>query len=476
MYRCKIVWFLYCGYEVKMTDNISFSKYGKQFQETLVHLILEDRPFADQIEEVLDNNFFELRYLRVFSSRIFNYRKKYGVHPTQKIMSSILRTELDHESEALQKQVRDYFSRILIKRIQDEKYIKETALDFCKKQKLKEALMKSVDHIHNSSYDEIKGVIDEALKLGMDNNFGHDFIKDFELRYEFKNRNPVSTGWPKIDKLTNKGLGKGELGVIIAPTGAGKSMALVHLGAAALKEGKNIVHYTLELSEGIVGQRYDSCLSQIPLSTLFHRKDEVLEAISDLPGSLIVKEYPTKSATPNNIRSHLEKLKKRDHKIDMIIVDYADLLRPPTFYKEKRNELESIYENLRAIGQEFDCPLWTASQTNRSGLNAEVVTMESISEAFNKCFVADFICSISRTIKDKNANTARMYIAKNRNGPDGLVFPMFVDTAIVSLKVLEPIDSAEIKFSSSPQDLAKELREKYKVFKKARQENGNGTT
>jgi len=459
-------------------DKISFSKYGKQFQESLAQLVLQDRPFADQLEEVLNTNFFELQYLRVFISQIYSYRRKYGVHPTDKIIASIFRTELDSESEATQKQVRDYFARITIKGIQDEQYIKETSLDFCKKQKLKEALMKSVDLIQMSSYDEVKQVIDEALKLGTDNNFGHDFLKDFELRYEVKARNPITTGWEKIDKLTRNGLGVGELGVIIAPTGAGKSMALAHLGAHAIKAGKNVVHYTLELSESITGQRYDSCISQVPLSTLFHRKEEVLEAISDLDGTLIIKEYPTKTATPNVLKAHIEKLKKRNHKIDMIIVDYADLLRPCTHYKEKRNELESIYENLRALAQEYKCPVWTASQTNRSGLNAEVVTMESISEAFNKCFVADFICSISRTIRDKNANTARMFIAKNRNGPDGLVFPMYIDTSTVQLKVLTAVDYTQhaAVSASTPQDLAKNLREKYKNFRKGRGETANGTS
>jgi replicative DNA helicase len=243
-------------------------------------------------------------------------------------------------------------------------------------------------------------------------------------------------------------------------------MVLAHLGAQAIKAGKNVVHYTLELSEEVTGQRYDSCISEVPLSTLFYQKDEVLESISDLQGSLIIKEYPTKSASPNTIRTHLEKLKKRNHKIDMILVDYADLLKPTTHFKEKRNELESIYENLRAIAQEHECPLWTASQTNRSGLNAEVVTMESISEAFNKCFVADFICSISRTIRDKNANTGRMFIAKNRNGPDGLVFPIFMDTSNVQIKVLAKVDTPNINPTMDPKELAESLKDKYKKFRK----------
>ena len=104
--------------------------------------------------------------------------------------------------------------------------------------------------------------------------------------------------------------------------------------------------------------------------------------------------------------------------------------------------------------------------------------MESISEAFNKCFVADFICSISRTIRDKNANTARMFIAKNRNGPDGLVFPMYIDTSTVQLKVLTAVDYTQhaAVSASTPQDLAKNLREKYKNFRKGRGETANGTS
>ena len=457
-----------------MTREVDFSRYGKQFQESLAQMILEDRPFADQIEEVLDVQFFELNYLRIFISKIFNYRKKYNVHPTKKILASILRTELENLNDAAQKQVRDYFARICVRDAQDAQYIRETSLDFCKKQKLKEALMKSVDLIQNSSYDEVLKVIDTALKLGTDNDYGHEFIKDFELRYEVKARNPVSTGWEKIDSLMKKGLGSGELGVVIAPTGAGKSMVLAHLGSQAIRDGKNVVHYTLELSEEITGQRYDSCISSVPLNDLFHLKEEVLEQISDLNGSLIIKEYPTKTATTNTLRNHLEKLKKKNHKIDIILVDYADLLRSTTNFKEKRNELESIYENLRAIAQEYKCPVWTASQTNRTGLNAEVVTMESISEAFNKCFVSDFICSISRTIKDKNANTGRMFIAKNRNRPDGLVFPIFMDTSNVNIKVLAKVDTPVVSAAMKPTELADALKEKYKQFRIAKNQQAGG--
>ena len=131
--------------------------------------------------------------------------------------------------------------------------------------------------------------------------------------------------------------------------------------------------------------------------------------------------------------------------------------------------MESIYEDLRAIAQEYKCPIWTASQTNRSGLNAEIITMEAISEAFNKCFIADFIFSISRTVENKNNNTARMFIAKNRNGPDGLIYPLFMDTSRVKIKVLEPTDETIGQVDS--QSALKKQREKIKnIYKESRRQ------
>ena len=425
-------------------DRADFSRYGKAFQEGLVQLIFEDRPFADQITEVLDIQFIELEYLRLFATLIVDYREKYETHPSVDIMLVLLRTEIDNENEVVQSQTREYFAKIHTKELTDIKYIKETALDFCRKQNLKEAMMESVGLLQKCSFDEISTVINNALKLGSDTNFGYDYLKDFEARFVPKYRKPVTTGWPEIDTITGGGLGKSELGVVIAPTGAGKSMALVHLGTQAIKEGKTVVHYTLELQDTVVASRYDSCLTGYPLSDIINFKEEIYEAIGDVDGSLIIKEYPTKSATTNTVRSHLSRLIKRGITPGLVIVDYADLLKPVIVRKEKRNELESIYEDLRGLSTEFKCPIWTASQTNRSGLSAEVITMEQISEAFNKCFVADFIFSISRTIEDKQNNQGKMFIAKNRNGPDGIIFPLFMDTSNVKIKILPPTTTAAV--------------------------------
>jgi len=457
-------------------QKIDFSRFGKTFQENLCRIILDDRQFADQIGEVLETSFFELKYLKLFADKIYEYKQEFGSHPSREIFTTIIRTQLDGENEAVVKQIRDFFVRIITKEpdFEGEDYVKKMALDFCRKQTLKEAMMKSAKLLQTSSFDEISSIINEALKLGNDNNFGYDYFKDFEKRFQMKTRNAVSTGWKNVDKISSGGLGRGELGVVVAPTGAGKSMALVHLASQALKQGKNVIYYTLELEDSVVAARFDSCITGIHLRNLMDNKVEIYETVKDIEGKLIVKEYPTKSASTESIKNHLEKLRQRGINPDFIAVDYADLLKPVRYLREKRQELETIYEELRGIAKIYECPLWTASQTNRSGLNAEVITMESISEAFNKCFVADFILSLSRTAEDKSNNTGRIFIAKNRNGPDGLVYPIHMDTSNVYIKVLD-VDAQSPQEVLKAADVKKRdiLKEKYKKYKEGEDTNAN---
>ena len=443
----------------------TFSKFGKRFQENICQLMLEDRPFFDQITEVLDIKFFDKKYLQIFSQTLINYRDKYNSHPNAEVMMTLLRTELNHHDKATVEQVRNFYARIHTSEgVEEALYVKDQTIDFCRKQALKEAMMKSAKLLSSSSFDEIEKVIKDALVLGTDNNFGHDFHKDMLQRFEIEARNPISTGWPRMDEICRGGLANSELGVVVAPTGAGKSMVLVHLASQALLKGKTVVYYTLELKDKVVGQRFDCCLTDVPLQSHRERKEEILRKIEDINGTLIIKEYPTKSASVQTLKNHIEKLRKRGIEPDLILVDYADLLRPIRSSSEKRHELEETYEGLRGLAQTYDIPCWTASQTNRGGLNAEVITMEAISEAFNKCFVADFIFSLSRTTMDKTSNKGRLFIAKNRNGPDGIVFDAFVDWSDVTIKILDRDESVE-KIQSTT-DALKIIKEKYTQHRK----------
>ena len=455
----------------------NLGSFGKNFQENLCKLLVYDRSFCEQMQEVLDVGFFDLKYLQVFSRKLFGYKEKYKTHPTNGTLNSIFNTELEAENEVIKKQVSDFFVRINASPdVDDSEYIKSTSLDFCKKQVLKDAMMKSVPLLNKCSFEEIETLISNALKLGMDNNFGYDYIKDFEERFVFKARNPISTGWSKIDDICKGGLGVGELGVVIAPTGAGKSHVLVHLGAQALKQGKNVVHFTLELSDTAVARRYDACLTGYNLDELNYRKEDIYEKIKEVDGQLLVKEYPTKSATTTTLKNHLDKIRQTQMEVDMIVVDYGDLLRSTSTNRnnEKRHDLESIYEELRGLAQEFGCPVITASQTNRKGLNEEIITMESISEAFNKCFVADFIICLSRTMRDKNANIGRLFVAKNRNGPDAIIYSIFMDTGSVTIKVLEREEVETVRREQEASRAKKDMSNARKIFKQMKKDERKG--
>ena len=158
--------------------------FGKSLQENLCKLLVYDRSFCEQMQEVLEVGFLELKYLQVFTRKLFEYKEEYKTHPTNGTLNSIFNTELTVENDVIQKQINDYFVRIqAFPEVEDSEYVKSKSLDFCKKQVLKNAMMKSVPLLNKCSFEEIEGLISEALRLGADNNFGYDYMKDFEARF-----------------------------------------------------------------------------------------------------------------------------------------------------------------------------------------------------------------------------------------------------------------------------------------------------
>jgi replicative DNA helicase len=238
-------------------------------------------------------------------------------------------------------------------------------------------------------------------------------------------RNTISTKWQVVDQIMDGGLAAGEMGIVTACAGSGKSWVLAKLGAEAMKQGKNVLHFTLELNENYVGLRYDACFTGIDFQNIRNNIGIVKDRIANVPGKLIIKYFPIKTVSAHNLKAHAERLAMLGTKIDMMVVDYADILRP---FQSDRNansysEAGGIYEELRAVAGELQIPIWTASQSNRAGMEEDVLTAMNISDSYRKIMTADFVLSVSRKTQDKQANTARFHIIKNRFGPDGLTFP-----------------------------------------------------
>jgi replicative DNA helicase len=324
--------------------------------------------------------------------------------------------------------------------VKDLKFVGEQFLEFCKNQKLKSAILESVDHLKDGNYERIKSVVDTAMKAGAERNLGHNYHIDVATRMSEMCRKVVSTGWEVIDALTDGGLGPGELGVVVAPAGVGKSWVLCSLGAKAMKSGKNIAHFTLELNENYVGLRYDCCFTGINFQDIKHEQEAVENKLKSIKGKLFVKYFPLKTVCAQSLKFHIERIEALENiKIDEMVVDYADILRPLESTKNANSysEMGGIYEELRQVAGELQIPCWTASQTNRSGLTEDIVQAHNVSDSYRKIMTADFVLSLARNLDDKANNTARFHVIKNRFGPDGITLYAKMNTGNGDIQIFD---------------------------------------
>jgi len=319
----------------------------------------------------------------------------------------------------------------------DLTFVKDEILTFCKNQEIKKAITESVQLLSVGNFDAIKSTIDTAMKAGADTDVGLDYKKDVINRYTESARDTISTGWDVIDDLMDGGLAKGELGVVMAPAGIGKSWLLINIGKNALKNGKTVIHYTLELNQDYVGQRYDSVLTGIGAQDLKHHIDDIEQTINNTSGDLIIKYFPTKSVGVMGLKAHLEKTIMLGTKPDLVIVDYGDLLKINS-KKDKHEALEELYEDLRGMAGEYDIPVWTASQAGRSALEEDIIEADKIASSYGKVMVADFLMSLSRKVQDKLSGTGRGHVIKNRFGPDGITLPSKINTNNGQFQFFEP--------------------------------------
>ena len=438
-----------------MSDN--FSKFGYSFQMKLMAALFTDKAFLQQILDILDPKYFESETNIWIVRCIIDYFNKYKQQPTLEVM----KVELDKvENDVLKTTIVENLKEVT-KHLHssDQDFIKDEAIEFCKNQVIKNAIMSSVDLLQTGQYDQIKTNIDNAMKAGSERDIGHEYNVAVDDRFSETTRKTVATNWDSINSVMDGGLGPGELGVFVAPAGIGKSWGLVNVAAHAVKNGLNVIHYTLELSAPYVGLRFDSVFTGIAAQNLKYHIDEIKENVNNLEGNLVVKYYPTKTASVNTLKAHIEKCILQDKKPDVIIVDYADLLRGAGRTQDLRHELGNIYEDLRGMAGEYEIPVWTASQANRSALEEDVIGADKIAESYAKIMTADFVISLSRKIEDKISGTGRWHVIKNRFGPDGITFPSKMNTSNGQINIYEET-SVQGKAAQKTMDTGDELLRK----------------
>jgi len=419
-------------------DNLK--KFGSEFQSKCIAALVTDQLFVERIFDILTADYFESDANKWIVQSIMDYFLKYKALPTlqvfgiesEKIKSEVLKT-------AMIEQIKNVYRNQL--NASDLPFVKEQFLEFCKNQKMKNAIISSADYLKLGEFDKIRTVVDNALKAGMERNLGHEYLVDIEKRMSEMCRDTVKTNWQPIDLLLDGGLARGELGFVVAPAGSGKSWILTRLGAEAMREGKNVLHVTLELNENYVGLRYDSCFTGINFQDIRKNIQTVKEKIDAITGKLFIKYFPIKTIAAHTIKMHVERIQMlTGNKIDMIIVDYADLLRPATAERNSNSysEAGSVYEELRAVAGELQIPVWSASQANRGAHDEEVIQANNVADSYRKIMTGDFVMSLSRREQDKQSGTARIHIIKNRFGADGMTWPSYFDAGNGAITVLDP--------------------------------------
>ena len=417
----------------KIVDNLK--KFGSEFQIKCISGLVSDKTFIERISDILEPDSFETDAHKFIVKETISYFLEYKDLPTL----AVFKVKVDSiENDLLKQSVVDQL-RLVYQKISDTdlKYIKEQFLEFCKNQKIKNAIMESVDHLKSGQYDKIKHVVDIAMKAGMERNIGHEYMVDIEQRMSQMARKTVKTNWTEIDTLMDGGLAGGELGIITACAGSGKSWVLAKMGAEAMRQGKNVLHYTLELNENYVGLRYDACFTGIDFQNIRNNIDIVKKKIAEIPGKLIIKYFPIKTVSAHSLKLHAERIQTLGTKIDLIIVDYADILRPSQSDRNSNSYSEAggIYEELRGVAGELQVPIWSASQSNRAAMDEDIIQANNISDSYRKIMTADFVLSLSRKMSDKQANTARFHVIKNRFGPDGVTFPARMNAGCGDIRI-----------------------------------------
>jgi replicative DNA helicase len=419
------------------------SSLGTNYQNKLIHVFCEDRSgFSEQIIDVINGDYFD-----EFQKTLINHAKKYYDDRGTIIRFDTLRDRVSfNEKGIIKEQLLGLIDKVEELKVEDQKEVQETSTEFFIKRHMREAILQAAADWRNNKWDAIQKNIEDALKAGQPKDTGHDYFKDVNKRLSKDFRVPIPL-MNDLDELIGGGVSPGEIAVVIAPPGGGKSMALVKFASTALLAGKNAVYYTLELSEEVVGQRFDACINDIMLNHVWDYPEyisEKIEEVAALGGGLKIKEFLEGGVTINTIKAHLKTLEIEGFIPDVIVVDYLGLMKPLGSYAEKRHALTDITEGLRNIANNYRVPVLTAHQTNRTAIQEERITTAHIGESLGIIATVDLALGLGRPDEMKEEGRAMLGIIKNRMGQDGIYRLLIFDTRKVLIEFANENEQGQI--------------------------------
>lgn len=443
-------------------------KYTSQVQLKILALLWRDHQSYSIYRETIKPKYFSQAIHIDLCRIIFDYHEKYGSSPTLDALveETVQMCERTKNKQKLKEDYLQAISQMSEMELHDIDYIKDKILSFGKRQALVDAVLESADILEkqpDTQYNKIETLVKNAIRVGEDvNDLGIDIYENIEERFQSYTEDEdvierIPTGMFELDRCLGGGVGRGELCVVIAPPGKGKTTTLISMAAQAVEEGYNVLHVSLENNEAQILRNYDLRLLKKNMEYIRDNVDKSIAAMFNIKkfrkGQLRIKKYPTKSATVTTIRCLLDQLKVVEHFApDVLVVDYGMILKPERNYQDKRSGIEEIYENLRALGDEYNCAIYTAAQGNRGSLSKKIVTTADLAECFSIANTADICFALCQTSKEKSQGIMRGFLAKNRDNPDGMVLKGKILYDIKKLEFDEVVEQDDSESDTDAED------------------------
>ena len=358
---------------------------------------------------------------------IKEYYIKYESVPTFETLDQLTRSEIS--SESARKIVLDTLTQIRDVSFEGHQFVIEKALKFCKQQELQKVMTKAqkiIDKGDFESYDQLEEMVNKALQVGEIDEAEHDVFTNLDQVLDEDYRHPIPMGIIGIDNLLKGGLAKGELGVILAPTGVGKTTVLTKICNHAFNLGYNVLQIFFEDNPKIIQRKHFTLWTGIAPDELSFHKDVVMEKVRDIKenttNKLILKKYASDTLTMSQIKNQIRKMIAEGTKIDMISLDYIDCVVPDKNLGDEWKSEGSVMRGFEAMCHELDVAGWTATQGNRSSISSDVVTTDQMGGSIKKAQVGHVIITVAKSLQQKEMKLATIAITKSRIGRDGIVF------------------------------------------------------
>jgi replicative DNA helicase len=458
--------------------NKNFDYLGNTFQLQLLNQIILDKDFSSSIMDVIEPIYFDNKYFKIILQMTKEYHKKYESTPNFDTLEQIVKSEISQEMVA--KIVLDTLTQVKEAPFEGTTFVQEKALKFCKQQELQKAMDKA-QKINTQgdfeSYDKVEGLVREALQVGEIDKGQTDIFANLDTVLDEDYRHPIPMGIKGIDKLLKGGLAKGEIGVILAPTGVGKTTILSKISNTAFNLGYNVLQIFFEDNPKIIQRKHFTMWTGIEPDNLVQNKEEVMSKITEIKETmqnrLVLKKLASDTMTMSQIKNQVRKMIADGVKLDMVLLDYIDCVLPESSSKDEWKAEGSVMRGFEAMCHELDLVGWTATQGNRASISSEVVTTDQMGGSIKKAQVGHVIISVAKTLQQKEMGLATIAITKSRLGQDGVVF----ENCKFNNELLEIDTESSVTFlgfeeqqEDRKRDRVKELLEKRKQREQSQQQ------